>query len=42
MKCINFTTEEEFITNTDYYSGGFESKLYRYSIDGTEILIKKY
>ena len=42
MKCINFTTEREFITNTDYYSDGFESKLYRYFIDGTEILIKKY
>lgn len=42
MKCINFTTEEEFITNTNYYSGGFESKLYRYFIDDTEVLIKEY
>lgn len=42
MNVIYFENNEEFEQNTQYYSGGFESKLYRYSKDNRELLIKKY
>lgn len=42
MDIIYFENEEEFEQNTQYYSEGFESKLYRYTYDGRELLIKKY
>lgn len=42
MENIYFKNEEEFNSMTQYYSGGFESKLYRYKKDDNELLIKKY
>jgi len=37
-----FKNEEEFNNETKYYSGGFESNLYRYQQADSELLIKKY
>lgn len=42
METIYFKSKEEFEQNTQYYSGGFEFKLYRYMKDGRELLIKQY
>ena len=42
MKQIEFKTEEEFLNNTYFYDKGQEAQLYRYVIDGRELLIKKY
>lgn len=42
MEIIHFKSEEEFVKNTQYYSEGFESKLYSYINNGSELLIKKY
>lgn len=42
MDNIYFNNEEEFNSMTQYYSGGFESQLYRYRKGDSELLIKKY
>lgn len=42
LEMIYFKNKEEFEQNTQYYSGGFESKLYRYMKNDRELLIKQY
>ena len=42
METIYFKNEEEFDSVTIYYSGGFESKLYRFMSNDRELLLKKY
>lgn len=42
MEYISFNDINDFNNNVTFYSNGMESKLFRYNLDGKEILIKKY